>query len=380
MSQAQEVANKLKNFGNQTIADAKKNAPKEEVKEEVKVEVKAPVTEEKKDVVVEVKEETKKEEPKAEEKREEVKPEVKAEIDWDNTEIPAEILERLAAKQGFKKNSDIPETDEEKQARIRRENGEFASWAITEGKLKAEDLALPQTIQNTNDLDLVKQDFANKLKANDKNISQASIDRLFAREYPLNAELPEDATAEQIVAFQEDKRDTQQKLTARAAKLRSKTVAPIQSAKQQFEAVKKNQQIISKADEQFNTFAKQFGKDFIYKNEDGDIPIELSTDFRKNFLNNLQQTARTLALSNPNGNLDVTKLANDLLVIANRKQIDGVLKSRYVNEGKAEALKTYKNPITETKDAGAPVTDKKVQADAANKQALGEIAKLRNRY
>lgn len=375
MSQAQEVMSKLKNTGAETIAEAKPKEVKEEVKPPVEKVEEKPI-EEKKEVVAEVKTEVKEE--KKEEKKEEVKAEAKP-INWDETEIPDEILERLAQKKGYKTKPDVEETQEEKDARIRRDNGEFVSWAISEGKLKAEDLALPKTLQDSDDKTLVYQDFANLQKAKNKNVTQAQIDRLFNREYPLNAELSEDATAAEIVAFNEDKQDAQDKFNNRALKLRQKLVAPIQNAKQQFDQVKKNQQIIMKADKEFNTFAEQFGKDFIYKSEDGDIPIELATDFRKNFLTNLQSITRNQMLSNPNGNLDVHKLANDLLLIANRKQIDGVLKSRYLGEGEAKGLKNFKNPITETTEAGAEVVDKKKEADTKNLQTLDSIGKLGNR-
>jgi hypothetical protein len=379
-----EISHNLGTFAKRFSETEKAKAPKEEPKKEepIKEEPKAIIKEEPKE---EPKKETQKEEPKGEVKEESKKEEpnegdknAKPVINWDEAEIPDEVLERIAKSKGYSNTTTVAETQEEKDARERRENGEFVSWAIGEGKLKAEDLALPQTLQGMSNEELVRRDFDQKLLAKDKNMPKTTRDRLFAREYPLNAELPEDATAEQIIAFQEDKRDAQEKLEARANKLRNKLTAPIPQAKKEFENVKKNNLLIRKADEEFNTFAKSFKKDFVYKSEGGDIPIELTTDEHKSFLSQFQSIVRNQTLANPNGSLDVPKLAFDLLTIANRKKIDGVLYSRGLNAGKAEELKKFKNPITEpSTNAGAAVeTEKQQKAEGTNKGSLQSIRKL----
>lgn len=376
-----EIAHNIGSFAKKFSTEEKAKAPEQPKVESKKEETKAVIQAEKPKEIT-------KEEPKKEEPKVEVTTETKAEnegeknakpvINWDETEIPDEILEKIAKSKGYSTNTNIPETPEEKEAKERRENGEFVSWALTEGKLKAEDLSLPQTLQNMGNEELVRRDFDQKMLAKDKNMSKATRDRLFAREYPLSAELPEDATAEQILAYQEDKRDAQEKLDNRAAKLRGKLTAPIPQARKLFEEVKKNNLLIRKADEEFNTFAKSFKKDFVYKSEGGDIPIELTAEEHKSFLSQFQSIVRNQTLANPNGSLDVPKLAFDLLTIANRKKIDGVLYSRGINSGKAEALKGFTNPVTEPSNpAGAAnESDKQAKTETTNKGAMKSMRNL----
>lgn len=76
---------------------------------------------------------------------------------------------------------------------------------------------------------------------------------------------------------------------------------------------------------------------------------------------------------NPNGSLDVSKIAQRYLLSDLQPQIIGVLKSNAIAKGEAKGLEPFKNPITTPNAQKPAMDDKKVE----EKQTLDGFKKAR---
>ncbi len=386
---------KLKQAGAKIQKD-KGIAPKtDEVKTETTTVTETKVEEPKKEVTTNsspapkaenVSQETKTEEKKSEIKTEEKKetPAPKAEIDWDTQDIPDDVLQKIAQKKGLNLTAVDNETPEQKELRLRRENAEFFQYSIGELGMKPEDFAVPETLKTKKDEEIVYEDFKAKQLKTNANLKEETIKKRFQTVYPIN-DFVGDVDDENYVSlkaeYDSDRADAMKILKERAETIRQKSVAPINNAKTAYEQAKKNQQLIMKADNLVNTFASQFGKEFIYKSEEGDIPIEIPSydTYKTEFLNTLRETSRFATFQNPDGSFDLNAVAYNKLVVDHRKQIDGVIASNNYNKGIADGKKGFKNPLTESSNTGVEVTDKEKAKGEIISKGMDTLSKLGSR-
>lgn len=298
-------------------------------------------------------------------------------INWE--EISDEKLAELAAKRGFKKDDAVPETDAEKTARLQREEGDFAAYAIGQLGLKPEDLSKPSFLKQKEKVDLVYDDYADKQKELNPKLSDEVIRRRFNNEYGI-VEIDEDSLSEtEIENLKLDREDGMKRLNKAAEKIIKKAENPILDARSNFDEVKKEQAIIRKVGQEVDIFAKQLGNEFIYKDEDGtDIPIEFpSPEYKSQLIENLKQAYFYATLNNPKGTFDVSQVANNQMRFDLNKQIVGVVKANAYQKGLSEGKKPFKNPMTEIKSGDLPTSDaesKKAEIIRAGSKTLSNLA------
>lgn len=286
------------------------------------------------------------------------------------TEISDEEFQKQASKRGWKKADDIPETEDEKKARLQQEEKDFTSYAVSQLGMKPEDLAKPSFLKQKQKIDLVYEEYAENLKDIDKNISDAQIKRKFNAEYGI-VDIDEsdetNLTEDEITQLKAERELGLKAINKRADKIISKSEVPIGNAKSNFEQYKKNEAIIRKYESEVDIFAKQLGEEFIYEDEDGKVPIELSPEYKNQLIENLRVWRVNAALNNPNGSFDLQAVASNQMRFDLQKQILGVIKSNAYNKGKADAKIGVKNPMTEANAGALPNTDaEKKKADTIN--------------
>lgn len=300
----------------------------------------------------------------------------------------------MAKKLGYKKD-EVVETPEQKAARESQEEKEFNAFSISQLGLKPELLALPKTLESKSDEELAYEEFKEeRLKANPK-LTEEKLRKQFVNENMLNDypqfnsdayEYDETEKAEALEKYEaqkreweEDKADRLSILKNRANNSRQKMNQPIEWAKAQFQQFKNNEKIILKVTNEVDKFAKDFGNKFDYKTADGEsIPIEFpNAEYKQEFIEKLKERAVSEQFQNQSGSIDLNKLSETILTADLRKNIDGVLKSHYFNKGVAEGRRNFKNPITQSYQAGAAVDlDKIKQANETNAAALKKLQSL----
>lgn len=299
-------------------------------------------------------------------------------INWE--EISDEKLAELAAKRGFKKDDAVPETDAEKTARLQREEGDFAAYAIGQLGLKPEDLSKPSFLKQKEKVDLVYEDFADKQKELNPKLSDETIRRRFNNEFGI-LEIDEYSLSDsEIESMKADREDGMKRLNKAADKIIEIAENPIADARNNFDQVKKEQAIIRKVGQEVDIFAKQLGNEFIYKDEDGsDIPIEFpSPEYKNQLIENLKQAYFYATLNNPKGTFDVSQIANNQMRFDLNKQIVGVVKSNAYQKGLSEGKKPFKNPMTETSSGGLPTSDAETQRGDIIRKAMQTRTNLAN--
>ena len=283
-------------------------------------------------------------------------------IDYDD--IDDETFRKIAEKKGISFKKEDTETEEQKNKRLKDEENDFYSFAITKANLKPEDLAKPNLVKEKADNDLVYEDFRAKQLETSKNLSEAIIKKRFDKIYGIeefNADEEDDDYNTQKEEYELDKEWKESLLKLRAEKLRGKVEKPILNAKEEYKRFKDNQKISYQANEKIDNFANKLTSEYIYTSDEfGDLPIKIENfdSYKKQLVDDLRQTALIVLHNNPNGNLDVIDgLAKDRIYADHRKQIEAAIKSRAYNEGVLEGKRPFKNPITEPVNTGVEQSD-----------------------
>jgi hypothetical protein len=311
-------------------------------------------------------------------------------------ELTEEQFMELAAKRGFKKD-EIKESEEEKNARLAREENELVTFGINNMGMKAEDFAMSKMIATKSDEELAFEDFREEeLKINPK-LKEETIRNRFAKNNPLGdypdfekEESDFDDTddfkkakakyEEQKAQFESDKADAMERIKYKASNVKGKFVAPIERVKKELDNYKNGEKVYLKISNEVDKFAKDFGNKFVYETKDGKIDIDLpSDDFKKEFIEQLRKEASNLQFQYPSGSVDIGVLAKNMLTLHLRENIDGILKSKYYNEGIAEGKRGFKNPITQPTVSGENVDlDAIKKGETVNAEAAKQLSSLRS--
>jgi hypothetical protein len=303
-------------------------------------------------------------------------------INWD--EISEEKLAEIAAKRGFKKNDDIPETDAEKEARLKKEESDFAAFAVGQLGLKPEDLAKPTFLKQKEKVDLVYEEFVAEQKELNKNVSEAVIKKRFNAEYGL-IEIDEteytSLTQSEIDELKQDREDGLKRLNKVAEKIIRNAEMPVLNARDNYNESKKNDAIIRKVGKEVDIFAKQLGDKFIYKDEDGqDIPIDFpSPEYKNQLIENLKQAHFYFTLNNPNGSFDVQQVANNQMRFDLNKQIVGVVKSNAYQKVLSDGKIGTKNPMIVPVSGGTSTSSVQEKTEAILDKGMAALDKIANR-
>jgi len=311
-------------------------------------------------------------------------------------ELTEEQFNELAAKRGYKKD-EIKESDEEKSARLAREENELVTFGINNMGMKAEDFAMSKMISTKSDEELAYEDFREEeMKINPK-LKEETIRNRFAKNNPLGdypdfekEESDFDDTddfkkakakyEEQKAQFESDKADAMERIKYKASNVKGKFVAPIERVKKELDNYKNGEKVYLKISNEVDKFAKDFGNKFVYETKDGKIDIDLpSDDFKKEFIEQLRKEASNLQFQNPSGSVDIGVLAKNMLTLHLRENIDGILKSKYYNEGIAEGKRGFKNPISQPTYSGEQLDiDAIKKGEAANAESVQKLKSLRS--
>lgn len=307
-------------------------------------------------------------------------------------ELSEEQFLELAKKRGFKKD-EIQETEEQKAERLEREEKEFLTYSVNNLGMKPEVFAMAKMISEKSEEDLAFEEFKEQELAVNPKLKEETIRNRFAKlnplgEYPAfekdkdddDYEEAKQKYEEQKAAFEIEKADAMQRVKVIGSNRKGKFVSPIEGARKQFEQYKATEKIYYKMSNEVDNIAKDFGNKFVYETKDGKIDIDFpSDDFKKEFIEQLKNEAYRLQIQNPSGSVDVKALANNILTLQLRESIDGVLKSKYYNQGIAEGKRGFKNPITSPISSGEPIDmDAIKKGEVTNQQSVQKLQSLRS--
>lgn len=307
------------------------------------------------------------------------------------TEPTAEQIAEWAVKMGYKKEEKT-ESPEEKAAREKAEKNELLTFSINNLGLAPEVFTTPDLLKEKKDVEILFEDFKRKQLEANPNIKPDTIEKRFKNAYPID-EYPAFEESDTDIDYEDAKKEYEKKKAeydleradaialakSKAERIRNKAVEPINFAKKEFDTHKKNNQIYLDITSKVDTFVKDFGQSFVYKGDDGDIPIEFPSSESKNqFIEKLKTAAVTQQFNNPSGSVDIQQLADVVLAVEFRKNIDGVLKSTYYNKGIIEGRKNFKNPLTQPESMGIDTSsDEGKKIAQTNKQTANSLKSMR---
>jgi hypothetical protein len=290
--------------------------------------------------------------------QEPIKPQASAIDDIDD-----ETLSKILEKKGLKLQKDDGETEEQRAKREQIEKIEMMRFAVEHLGINADELNVDSAIISKTDKELVYEDFANKLKSKNKDLSDEVIRKRFEKEYFLDEFDDED-----------DKIYGEEKLKARAEKLRSKATMQLENVKNEYNKFKEVRGIYNKASSEADTFLKEYNGVIEFDDDGNKIPIEIPKDYlSQTFSKKFKDAYMFAKTQNPNGDLDKRKLAESIIIPDMIKHIARTVASIQTNKAVEEAMKPFKNPLTTTKSTevlSAGGADEKVLESVKNMPRL----------
>jgi hypothetical protein len=260
-------------------------------------------------------------------------------------EMDDESLNKLLEKRGLKVvKEEKQETPEQKQKRLQEEKADMIKFAVEQLNMKVEDLTESDIINSKEDMDLVYEEFSKKQKAKSKNINEETIRRRFNNEY-----------YQDEFADEEDRDWGSIKIKESADQIRKSAMSPFEKVKEEYTSYKEAERVHSAAKKEAKEYIKNMNKVFEIKVQDEVVPIEipevyLQGDFVKRFTDSYMYAKS----HNPHGSVDAEVIAKSILrsdLIEHAASVAASIKS---NKAVEDALRPYKNPLTQTRSAEAP--------------------------
>lgn len=268
-------------------------------------------------------------------------------------ELTDDELLNLIQKRGIKLPEEKKKTEDEEEA-------DFIAYGTKTGKLKVDDYVDAKKLKDIKDNELVFQEFASKLKAKDKHITQDKIQEKFNKKF--GDEVLDETDSPKIV-YDEDL------ISDEAKKIRDNKFSPINALKTEYGEVSKQERIHQQTEQEFSRdIAPQIADKVVVRHGNADYTIELDKPYLDHVKNQVKAGFQ-LFRQNPDQvgkQFDARKYQEFIVKTDKFDDIAEIIAKQRSDADVLEALKPFKNPVeTDKQRDTTPQGGKTVEQAAA---------------